>query len=245
MLQYGPVSSSYDPLCLIMMPSLLHSGYCGEKGHSRRVAYLANHCDGHRGRYDIALVRLRSLRRLTFHLATGFWDLGHKLFRTTPETYPAKFLAGSAFDDAHLCPTAPMPPGPSPPVESVNTLTELRGHISVIHTSSLFHLFNEVKQFELSQRLAALLDLRPGSIIFGSHGGSPVKGQGGGLFPKMFCHSPESWIEMWEEQIFQKGQVKATAVVVEMKGAAERLGVAPPSEEEAKFHALIWSVTRL
>lgn len=95
-----------------------------------------------------------------------FWDLGHKLFRTTPETYPAKFLAGDMFDDAHLSPTTPTPSGPPPPVGSVNSLTELRGHVSAITTSSFFHLFGEEKQFEVCKRLAALLDPRPGSIIW-------------------------------------------------------------------------------
>ena len=167
------------------------------------------------------------------------------MFRTTPETFPLKFLAGDAFDDAHLSPTAPVPSGPPPPVASVNTLTELRGHISVIHASGLFHLFSEEKQFELGKRLAALLDLRPGSIIFGSHVGMPVKGQRQGNGPKMFCHCPESWTEMWEEQIFEKGQVKANTVLKEIDMAVERLERAVPVQGGVKFYLLAWSVERL
>ena len=175
---------------------------------------------------------------------TGFWDLGHKLFRTTPETYPAKFLAGDAFDDAHLSLTAPIPSGPPPTVASVNTLTELRGHISAIHASSLFHLFNEEKQFELGKRLAALLDPRPGSIIFGSHGGMPVKGQPSAIFKKMFCHSPESWTEMWEEQIFEKGQVKVNTDLWELNvvGGKERT---TSVDDGTKLYWLFWSVERM
>jgi hypothetical protein len=105
----------------------------------------------------------------------------------------------------------------------VNTLTELRGHISVIHASALFHLFGEEKQFELGKRLAALLDPRPGSIIFGSHGAMPVKGQSQSFFLKMFCHSPESWTQMWEEQIFEKGQVKVNTVLMDMTAIVEKL----------------------
>jgi hypothetical protein len=127
----------------------------------------------------------------------------------------------------------------------VNTLTELRGRVSVIYASSLFHLFNEEKQFELGERLASLLDPSPGSLIFGSQGGMPVKGQPNGVFPEMFCHSPESWIKMWEECIFEKGQVKATAALVEISMAAERYGVARPVAKDAKFYALSWSVQRL
>ena len=188
---------------------------------------------------------LHSYVKIMFCLGTGFWDLGHKLFRSTPETFPVKFLAGDAFDDAHLSLTASVPSGPSPPVRSVNTLTELRGHISVIHASSLFHLFNEEKQFELGKRVAALLDPRPGSIIFGSHGGMPVKGQRQGIFRKMFCHSSETWAQMWEEQIFEKGQVKVNTVLREANMMAERLGRAIPIEQGAKFYVLAWSVERL
>ena len=182
--------------------------------------------------------------KITPYLGTGFWDLGHKLFRTTPATFPTKFLAGDAFDDAHLSLTAPVPSGTPPPVASVNTLTELRSHISVIHASSLFHLFDEEKQFELGKRLAALLDPRPGSIIFGSHGGMPVKGRHQGFF-LMFCHSPESWTQMWEEQIFKKGQVKVNTVLKEMNMTAERVERGVPIEEGAKFYGLIWCVERL
>ena len=186
---------------------------------------------------------LQWLRQLMFHFVLGFWDLGHKLFRTTPESYPAKFLAGDAFDDAHLCPTAPAPSGPPPPIVSVKHLTELRGHVSVIHASSLFHLFGEEKQFDLAKRVASLLDPRPGSIIFGVHGGTPIKGQREGLRRTAFGHSPESWAELWEEQIFEKGQVKATTHLAEVDRAAERLDQVFPGGMGRYW--LFWSVERL
>ena len=166
------------------------------------------------------------------------------MFRTTPAFFPVKFLAGDAFDDGHLSLTAPILSGPPPPVASVNTLTELRGHISVIHASSLFHLFNEEKQFELGKRLATLLDPRPGSIIFGSHYGMPVKGQSR-VLPKRFCHSPRSWTQMWEEQIFKKGQVKVDTVLREINMTIEKLERGTQIEEGAKSYVLTWSVERL
>ena len=187
----------------------------------------------------------RHYARLTLCRATGFWDLGHKLFRSTPETFPAKFLAGDAFDDSHLSLTTPVPSRPPPPVASVNSLTGLRGHISAIHASSLFHLFDEEKQLELGKRLATLLDPRPGSIIFGSHGSMPVKGQRIGAFRKMFCHSPESWTQMWEEQIFEKGQVKVNAVLRELNLVVERRERELPVDEGTKSYWLTWSVERL
>ena len=171
--------------------------------------------------------------------------MGHKLFRTTPENYPAKFLSGDAFDDAHLCPTAPVPSGPPPPIPSVETLTELRGHIAVIHASSFFHLFGEEKQFELAKRVASLLDPRPGSIIFGSQAGAVVKGLREGILRKVFSHSPESWTELWEEQVFEKGQVKVATRLVEVDMAAERLDRVFPPAEGKKPYWLFWSVERL
>jgi len=175
-------------------------------------------------------------------LEAGFWDMGHKLFRTTPETYPVKFLVGDAFDDAHLSPTAPVPSGSPPPAASVNTLTELRASVSAIHAASLFHLFNEEKQFELGKRLVTLLDPRPGSIIFGSHGALPIKGYRRSPLRNMFCHSPESWTQMWEEGIFEKGQVKVNTFLKEVNVAAERV---VPGEETTEFHWLSWSIERL
>jgi len=174
-------------------------------------------------------------------LEAGFWDVGHKLFRTTPETYPVKFLAGDALDDAHLSLTALTQSGSPPPLASVNTLTELRGHVSAIHASLLFHLFDEEKQLELGKRLAALLDPRPGSIMFGVHGGLPVKGWRTDTF-KLFCHSPETWTQMWEEQIFKKGQVKVNTVLRALEAVRERT---VPEEEVQEFSLLWWSVERL
>jgi len=180
---------------------------------------------------------------LTFYRVTGFWDLGHKLYRTTPKTYPAKFLAGDALDDAHLSLTIPAPSDPLLPVESINSLTELRGHISAAYASSLFHLFDEEEQFELGKRLAGLLDPRPGSLIFGSHSAGLVKGQRSDPFMKLFCHSPESWTQMWEEQIFEKGQVKVDTVLNEMYVTAE--GRMLPAGGGTTLYWLSWSVERL
>jgi len=50
---------------------------------------------------------------------------------------------------------------------------------------------------------------KSGSVIFGLHGGLPVKGvekQVNGGFG--FSHSPESWKELWDGQIFDQGKLK-------------------------------------
>ncbi|KAF8201133.1 hypothetical protein K438DRAFT_637597 [Mycena galopus ATCC 62051] len=172
-----------------------------------------------------------------------FWDLGHELFKTTPETFPITFLAGDALNPDFLEPTAPLASpsevsGPAPPLSSLTSLTPLRGHVSAIHISSVFHLFFEPQQLQLARALAGLLSPAPGSVIFGSHGGRRTKGfnekgycSGG---HHMFCHSSESWREMWEE-VFPKGMI---GVKAELKHRGER-------DENADTGSLVWSVTRL
>ncbi|KAL0954792.1 hypothetical protein HGRIS_003740 [Hohenbuehelia grisea] len=158
-------------------------------------------------------------------LQQGFWDAGHELFRSTPVTCPIKFIAGDAFDPTHIQPQGPIyeVPGTAAPddLKSLTSLTPLLGHISAIHTSSFFHLFNEEKQFELAKIVAGLLSTKPGSIIFGAHGGLPEKGLRVRTIPgrahRMFCHSPETWCELWDGQVFRKGTVKVEAKLVHVE----------------------------
>ncbi|GBE78156.1 hypothetical protein BKA93DRAFT_733445 [Sparassis latifolia] len=176
-----------------------------------------------------------------------FWDLGHKLFKSSPETFPVPFLPGDAFDPEFLTPVAPFyspPDTPVPTLSSLKNLSPLVGHVSAIHGSLFFHLFDEPGQLQLARSLAGLLSPEPGSMIFGVHGGMPQKGQKKEtVLPhergSMFCHSPESWTELWDGQVFKKGSIKVETKLVELT-RDEML----PSEGE-RFWMLYWSVTRL
>ena len=171
---------------------------------------------------------------------TEFWEMGHKLFKTTPETFPVSFIPADAFDSTYLAPCelpTQVPTEPLLPLPELKTLTPLVGRLSAIHTSAFFHLFPEEKQLELAKRIAPLLSPEPGSVIFGVHGGLPKKGfrdrkNSHGIY--MFCHSPETWKELWEEEVFPEGQIKAEAILYERQvpGAVSS-------------HHLVWSVTRL
>ncbi|KAG6807487.1 hypothetical protein H0H92_007295 [Tricholoma furcatifolium] len=173
----------------------------------------------------------------------GFWDFGHELFKTTPETYPAAFIAGDAFDSNMIAPQEPCTEVPSTPrpanLEALTSLTPLQGHISAIHASSFFHLFGERRQYELAQRVATLLSPFPGSVVFGSHIGRPEKGMahGAGGEPSLFCHCPESWCDLWSGQIFEKGTVEVKATIKKVE-RPDSMKVTDP------FYMLIWSVTR-
>lgn len=168
--------------------------------------------------------------------------MGHKLFKSTPETLPVPFIQSDAFT-LPVQPTPTTPPASLPP--SLNTLvgtslTPLTGYVSALHVSSVFHLFPEAQQRALALRIAPLLSPVRGSLIFGAHAGLSVKGtkarkNSHGI--QMFCNSPESWRELWEG-VFGAGTVKVEAVIREY--VRWDLG-----EKEVREEVLVWSVTRL
>ncbi|KAI1794945.1 hypothetical protein LXA43DRAFT_883162 [Ganoderma leucocontextum] len=185
-------------------------------------------------------------RAIASDLHPEFWDLGHKLFKSTPETFPIPFIPGDAFDPAFLEATAPFyadgPPSDArPDLSAITSLNPLRGHVSAIHASSFFHLFDEDAQFRLAKTLACLLSPEPGSMLLGAHRGLPEKGLrrlvrlGDAPDISLFTHSPDSWRELWDGQVFEKGTVRVEAVVHEVK-RPDLTGV---------FYFLWWSVTRL
>ena len=165
---------------------------------------------------------------LASDLRQGFWDCGHELFKSTPATFPAAFIPGDIFDPAILslsplsCTTdCNNPTNPTPALSSLTSLTPLQHRISAIHASSFFHLFNEEKQLELAKRLATILTLEKGSIIFGQHGSRP---ENRGIPGEMFCHSPETWEKLWTEEVFgpdQKVRVKVDTRLTEWEGQME------------------------
>ncbi len=165
-----------------------------------------------------------------------FWDLGHKLFKSTPETFPARFIAA---DISELKDLAKQPLASAPELSKVQSFADLSGSVSAIHASFFFHLFNEQQQFELVKITAALLSSAPGSMIFGSHVGNPTKESRTETFGNrtlsMFCHSPESWKALWDGGVFPEGTV---SVDVNLKEVAR-------DGSKGKVYFLVWCVTIL
>jgi len=180
----------------------------------------------------------------------GFWEYGHKLFRSSTETFPLTFVEGDVLKPDILFPRKPFydnPDSPRPVLSSLSSLTPLQGHVSVIHASALFHIFSEDKQRKLARQLATLLLPEAGSVIFGSHisKAGPEKGfrNADECLPTkflMFCHSPDSWKELWDGDIFEKGTVAVDARLKQVdRPDLQMAGV------DLEFFVLEWSVTRL
>ena len=136
----------------------------------------------------------------------------------------------------------------TPPLNTLSSLIPLQGKISAIHMSSFFHLFTEDRQLQLAKTVSSLLSPEKGSVIFGQHGAMPVKGleRHNRHQVKRFCHSPESWKQLWEEDVFG-GDDKDDRVTVKVE--TELIGFMKTNLvdclEGEKVWLLKWSVTRL
>ncbi|KIJ60825.1 hypothetical protein HYDPIDRAFT_97879, partial [Hydnomerulius pinastri MD-312] len=166
-------------------------------------------------------------RAIGSDLHPEFGELGHKLFRTTTESFAGHFVPGDALDPAMLSVVKPFdraPDSPEPELSSLTSLNPLQGRVSAVHASNFFHLFSEDKQLHLARALAGLLSPQTGSLICGGNWGLPEKGtMKEGIFGskiEMFCHSPQTWTELWDGVVFPSGQVKVDAHIseVEMEG---------------------------
>ncbi|KIK62578.1 hypothetical protein GYMLUDRAFT_96154 [Collybiopsis luxurians FD-317 M1] len=176
-------------------------------------------------------------------LRAEFWKFGHDLFNTNPATFPVTFIPGDALDPSFISIQPPPQSQPETAIDSVRSILQtkpesldfLRGYLSAIHTSAFFHLFNKDEQLIIAKKLASLLSPLPGSFIFGAHVGAfeaqeDVKSGTGTLF---YRHSPETWKEMWEKEVFEgKGSVRVEA----------GLG---GFEDESDARLMWWSVVRV
>ncbi|KAJ4480100.1 hypothetical protein J3R30DRAFT_3288682 [Lentinula aciculospora] len=146
-------------------------------------------------------------------LRADFWNFGHALFNSSPLTFPVAFVSGNVLDSSFISIQPPVQE-PLPNVASISlqsflstnpkSLDPLRGHISAIHTSAFFHLFDKDEQSLIAKKLASLLSPLPGSIIFGSQRGAcePQEVARNSSGTSYYRHSPETWKAMWEGEVF-------------------------------------------
>ncbi|VDB86610.1 unnamed protein product [Peniophora sp. CBMAI 1063] len=181
-------------------------------------------------------------------LKKELWDIGYDIYKDTPETFPVPFIAGDAFSSSHLDvvpPWSARPTSPVPDLKALISLNPLRGHVSAIHASALFHLFSKELQADLAARLAGLLSYEPGSMIFGQHVGQPLTGDRIDPYRvdgrPMFCYGPEDWEKLWKD-LFSKSGVE---VDVQGKLTEVRREDLPRDGQGAQMWRFTWSVTRL
>ncbi|THH16211.1 hypothetical protein EW146_g4390 [Bondarzewia mesenterica] len=227
----------------------------------QREAYDASSSDGsfRTARYGLSRLRVGADMRkavldgwpesqtIATDIVPEFWALGHKLFRSTETTFPVPFLPGDVFDPNHLgivAPSEAVPISAPPLIQKITSLNPLHGHVAVIHAAAIFHLFSQDKQLALARALAGLLSSLPGSSIFGWNTGKDEAGfvdfEGGVSHPRQFCHSPRSWTEMWDGEVFRKGTVEVVAQNVVF---SEDIGL--KLKGGAVLKKMEWMVTRL
>ncbi|KAF8588575.1 hypothetical protein K439DRAFT_1334874 [Ramaria rubella] len=193
-------------------------------------------------------------------LRAEFWTLGHQLFKSSQESFPVAFLPGDVFDPSFLSPAEALPvtasslsPPLLPPLSCLTSLTPLRHRISVIHASSLFHLFPRHQQRVLVHKLGILLSPLPGSLIFGTHKDLPELDPARAVASNnaernddqrvTLGYSPIArWEEMWvgDGGVFKPEDVilkSTTADVLERDHMVKKGG-------DRIFTQLTWSVTR-
>ena len=127
------------------------------------------------------------------------------------------FIAGDVFDPKHIAPAPPTystPSTPRPILSTLTSLTPLQGHVSAIHISQFFHLFDKEQQIALARIAASLLSPEPGSMIFGRHASMEESGSCYNSFRQtsMWCFGPSDWEKLWKE-IFSEGEIEVEAKV--------------------------------
>lgn len=186
-------------------------------------------------------------------MVIGFFDIGHKLYKTTPETFPLAFFEGDIFQaefttnidsESTTNVVDPVANAPIPDLHTLKNIGQLRNKISVINTSAFFHLFDHDKQRELAHILSNLLSPQPGSIILGSQGGALTST----VLPSHISgviglHSPETWKELWTgtDGPFKPDDVEVRAYTESF--SLEKLGISSiDNPDAARGYWLFWSI---
>ncbi|KAI0699603.1 hypothetical protein C8T65DRAFT_659149 [Cerioporus squamosus] len=142
----------------------------------------------------------------------AFLAIGEKLFNGSQGTARVSILLGDPFDPYFLEAVWPFYTQPNalpPALSTLKSLNPLHGQVSVISACFVFDQLSALQQLQLARGLAGLLSAEPGSLIIGvnrtllEQGRRRPDDEPGALYD-----SPESWSDLWDGQLFQKGTVK-------------------------------------
>ena len=166
------------------------------------------------------------------------------------------FVQGDIFDKSFITPAPPYYAQPETlrpdlmSLPAMKSLTPLQGHVSAIHASLFFHLFQRDDQVYAARALASLLSPIPGSIIFGRHVSTddgtskdlPFNYDGTQFF---YGFNVEDWKRLWNGEVFKEGNVHVEAELHPV--VRSRLDADTLSRDSANGprKALVWCVTRL
>ncbi|KAI2629987.1 hypothetical protein GGR54DRAFT_628378 [Hypoxylon sp. NC1633] len=116
-------------------------------------------------------------------LEPRFFETGFDLFRDRGK-FKATLVAGDMLSE-----------------EGDKKLDVLDGKMSIIHSTSFFHLFTWEEQIRAARRMVRLFDPNdPDAMIFGRQVGTTTPGNRDGTSgPKRYLHNAESWQELWDE----------------------------------------------
>lgn len=100
-------------------------------------------------------------------LRRSFIDDGYELYRDI-DTCKIRFFTSDVFAVS----TRPGIMSNDVPLSQVTALGELQDRVTHLYIALVFHLFDEVSQYEMAIRAASLLKRESGATIFGRHQGA-------------------------------------------------------------------------
>ena len=164
------------------------------------------------------------------------------------------FVQGDIFDKNYINPAPPcyeVPATPRPDLQSLpskKSLTPLQGHVSAIHVSAFFHLFQNDGQIYAAKALASLLSPTPGSMIFGTHlstDDNMSKAMTISVNTSIYGFNIEDWTKLWNGEIFKEGSVRVDAELRHNPGGMVCGGPVATIELEGRMQEFVWCVTRM
>jgi len=170
------------------------------------------------------------------------WELGNRLFKPRSDKCAIHFIHTDVMLLEPREPCYEVPVIRHPVLSTQRDLTLLYNQVTCIHAGDIFHRLSEPEQRGLAKRLGGLLCGMGGCVIFGQQPGMTRPGPkvDGGV--EIYCHSPESWKDIWDGWVFNEGSVKCSTHLVEIETVAKEKGNVKV-ETEREF-TLVWWVMR-